>query len=601
VPVPVSDVERTYLTRLEARRAVLADRERVHRRLGQSSLGLVLLAVALLLAGGAATAPALLVVALTFAGVVIVHTRVIGARDRARSAVAFYERGLARLRHEWIGRGETGERFHPANHLYADDLDLFGRGSLFELLATARTHAGEEAIAAWLKAPAPPGEIRLRQDAVRELIPALDLRERMAIAGDGLPQAGVHAEALRAWAAKPAILRHPWPRVLMAALSAFVLPAIVWILITDRPSPWVPRVVLAGLAVQLGVALWFRTRVVETIQTVAPRARDLDLFASLLRVLEEPTFTSARLKALSQALDREHRPASAEIARLDRLVSLLSLRSNIFTGLPAALAFSGTQLALAIDAWRMRHAADIPRWLEVVGEFDALLALATFAAERPDHTFPELASGAATVHAEQLAHPLLPATAVANDVALGGAAPQLLVVSGSNMSGKSTLLRALGLNVVLAQTGAPVRAARFVLSPLAVGGSIRVLDSLLDGKSRFYAEITRLKQIVDLVAGSDGHVLFLLDEILSGTNSHDRRHGAEALLTGLVRRGAIGLVTTHDLALGAIATALAPRAGNVHLEDRFEAGVMTFDYHLRPGIVRTSNAVELMRSVGLDV
>ena len=218
-----------------------------------------------------------------------------------------------------------------------------------------------------------------------------------------------------------------------------------------------------------------------------------------------------------------------------------------------------------------------------------------------DYTFPDLSPATPTVHAERTGAPAAPASAVANDLALGGAAPRLLVVSGSNMSGKSTLLRALGLNVVLAQTGAPVRATRFVLSPLAVGASIRVLDSLMDGTSRFYAEITRLKQIVDLVGDANGHVLFLLDEILSGTNSHDRRHGAEALLTGLVGRGAIGLVTTHDLALGEIAVRLGPLAANVHFEDRFEAGLMTFDYRLREGVVRTSNAVELMRSVGLDV
>ena len=161
--------------------------------------------------------------------------------------------------------------------------------------------------------------------------------------------------------------------------------------------------------------------------------------------------------------------------------------------------FWGTQMALAIDSWRRRHATDIPRWLDVVGEFDALLALAAFAAEHPAFTFPELVDGHPQIAADGLAHPLLDDSAVSNDIALGEPAPRLLVVSGSNMSGKSTFLRALGLNVVLAQTGAPVRASRLVLSPLAVGASIRVLDSLLDGKSRFYAEITRLKQVVDLV------------------------------------------------------------------------------------------------------
>jgi DNA mismatch repair ATPase MutS len=181
------------------------------------------------------------------------------------------------------------------------------------------------------------------------------------------------------------------------------------------------------------------------------------------------------------------------------------------------------------------------------------------------------------------------------------APPALLVVSGSNMSGKSTLLRAIGANVVLAGMGAPVRAARMHLSPLTLGASIRVVDSLTDGRSRFMAEITRLKAIVDAAAAHQGGLLFLLDEILSGTNSHDRRVGAEALLTTLVRTGAIGLITTHDLALGDIAERLPRAAANVHFEDQFVDGNLRFDYKLKPGVVQTSNALALMRSIGIDV
>ena len=186
-----------------------------------------------------------------------------------------------------------------------------------------------------------------------------------------------------------------------------------------------------------------------------------------------------------------------------------------------------------------------------------------------------------------------------NDVHLA-ADLAVLVISGSNMSGKSTLLRTVGVNAVLAQAGAPVRARRLRLSPLAVGTSMRIADSLQAGTSRFYAEIQRLRQIVDLAAGPRP-LLFLLDEILHGTNSHDRRFGAEAIVRGLVQRGAIGLVTTHDLSLATIADALAPRAANVHFEDHLEDGRMTFDYQLRPGVVRKSNALELMRAVGLEV
>jgi DNA mismatch repair ATPase MutS len=272
----------------------------------------------------------------------------------------------------------------------------------------------------------------------------------------------------------------------------------------------------------------------------------------------------------------------------------------MFAIIAASLAWA-TQLAFAIEGWRARSGPHVPRWLEAVGEFEALAALAAFSAEHPGYTFPELHGEPAHVEATGLAHPLLPESAVANDVRLGGDAAHLWVVSGSNMSGKSTLLRALGVNVVLAQAGAPVRAAAMRLSPLHVGASIRIVDSLQDGKSRFYAEITRLKGIVDLTRAERGAVLFLLDEILAGTNSHDRRHGADGVLTGLTEMGAIGLATTHDLALGEIADRLAPAAANVHFEDVFHDGVLSFDYTLRPGLVRTSNAIALMRSIGLDV
>jgi DNA mismatch repair ATPase MutS len=211
------------------------------------------------------------------------------------------------------------------------------------------------------------------------------------------------------------------------------------------------------------------------------------------------------------------------------------------------------------------------------------------------------------LEAVALSHPLIPAErAVANDVRLGGDAPHVWLVSGSNMSGKSTWLRTIGINVVLAQAGAPVRAKRLRLSPLQVGATLRIQDSLQAGQSRFFAEITRLSEIVAMARRHADEtvappVLFLLDEVLAGTNSHDRRIGAESIVRGLIGLGAIGLVTTHDLALTGAVDALGRLAANVHFEDRFEDGVLHFDYRLRDGIVRTSNALALMRSVGLDV
>jgi DNA mismatch repair ATPase MutS len=294
-------------------------------------------------------------------------------------------------------------------------------------------------------------------------------------------------------------------------------------------------------------------------------------------------------------------------------MELLDSRDHVLVRLAEPFVLWTTHLAFAVEAWRRHSGPVVRRWLTATGEIEALCSLASHAFEHPDDPFPEFVGQTLSsvnlateplLEAEGIGHPLIEESRVVrNDVRIGGAAPagpRVLIVSGSNMSGKSTLLRTLGVNAVLAQAGAPVRARRLRLSPLAVGASIRVTDSLQGGVSRFYAEILRLRQILDETA-RPGPVLFLIDEFLHGTNSHDRRIGAEALVLGLVERGAIGLVTTHDLALADIAVTLGERAANVHFEDHIEDGRIVFDYAMRPGVVRKSNAIELMRSVGLEI
>jgi DNA mismatch repair ATPase MutS len=234
-----------------------------------------------------------------------------------------------------------------------------------------------------------------------------------------------------------------------------------------------------------------------------------------------------------------------------------------------------------------------------VGEIEALCSLSAYAYEHPNDPFPQIVEGEAQFEGENLTHPLLPASkSVPNSVKLDRNL-QLLIISGSNMSGKSTLLRTAGVNAVLALAGAPVRATRLQMSSLALGSTIRVMDSLQQGTSRFYAEIQRLRDIMELAKKRP--VLFLLDEILHGTNSHDRAAGAEAVIRGLLQRRAIGLVTTHDLALAKLSETLAPRAANFHFQDHLEDGRMVFDYHLYPGVVEKSNALALMRAIGLEV
>jgi DNA mismatch repair ATPase MutS len=303
---------------------------------------------------------------------------------------------------------------------------------------------------------------------------------------------------------------------------------------------------------------------------------------------------------LRKAFETEGAPPSRRIAHLNRLMELLDSADHVVVRAINLPLLYKMQLAFAVEAWRKESGGHVRKWLEAAGQIEALCALANYAYEHPTDPFPEFAEGGPCFEGEGLAHPLIAeGRAVPNDVRLCGE-PCVLVVSGSNMSGTSTLLRTVGVNAVLAMAGAPVRARRLRLTPMAVGASIRTLDSLHSGTSRFYAEITRIHLLVELAKGPLP-LLFLLDELLQGTNSHDRRIGAEAVIRTLANRGAIGLLTTHDLALADIAEALAPRARNVHFEDHLAAGKITFDYRLRPGVVEKSNALELMRSVGLEV
>jgi DNA mismatch repair ATPase MutS len=316
--------------------------------------------------------------------------------------------------------------------------------------------------------------------------------------------------------------------------------------------------------------------------------------------LEQERFQSPMLQALRASLDAEGEPPSRRLATLNRVVERLDSRDNVFVRILETFILWTPHLALSVEQWRQHSGPAVRRWLTAAGEMEALCSFASHAFEHPADPFPEIVPDGPCLEAESVGHPLLPEDRVVrNDIRIGGEL-QLLVVSGSNMSGKSTMLRTLGTNTVLAQAGAPVRAKRLRISPLAVGASIRLTDSLQGGVSRFYAEILRLRQILDLTGGSLP-VLFLIDEFLHGTNSHDRRIGAEALVRSLVERGAIGLITTHDLALADIVEVLGGRASNVHFEDQITNGEIRFDYVMRPGVVRKSNAIELMRSVGLEI
>jgi MutS domain V len=531
---------------------------------------------------------------IAFLPLVAAHERVLRGLRRCDRAIAFYERGLARLADNWPGKGEPGDRFLDPAHPYARDLDLFGKGSLFELLCAARTRSGEETLARWLLAPAPPAEVGARNAGVAELRERLVLREDLAVLGEDV-RLGVHPEKLTAWARAAPLLSSSGAQLAAAALS------VLWLASAVAWAGWGLRwVALLVSAVNIAFAYAHRKAMESVIPSAENTAKDIALLSEVLARLERESFSSPKLTALRDMLQAEGVPPSRAIARLGRLVGALESRRSPVLAVFDVLVLWSLHLTFAIERWRKHFGAAVPRWLTAVGEMEALSSLAGYAYEHPGDVFPEFDADSPRYEAQGFAHPLIPESrAVRNDLRLGREL-RLIIISGPNMAGKSTFIRTVGMNAVLAQCGAPVRARSLRLSPLAVAASVCILDSLQGGISRFYAEIARLKLISDMAAGATP-ILYLLDELLSGTNSHDRRIGAQAVVRTLFQHGALGLVTTHDLALAEIAASLGPEAANFHFEDHLEAGQLRFDYRLTPGIVQTSNALDLMRSIGFDV
>ena len=549
----------------------------------------------------------------------------------ARRAAEIYRLGIARVEDRWVGLEERAipaglsgaARVKLAASLYADDLDIVGRGGVFELLCRARTRMGEETLLMWLLEPAGGEEILARQAAVEELRGRLDFRERMGVAGE-TAAVGVHAETLREWAAAEDVLTErwvPWVAGVLTVVWVAMSVAVLWLWGGGAIGRVGPAAAGDAVGVWLGLlaVAWlvrrpFEKRIWAVLDGTGEALKHMQLLASLLEVLEAEEFRSTRLVEVKRKLRSGAGSGSVAIAKLGRLGLWRDSMDNLMVkGVNLPLMYS-VQVAWAVQRWRRRHGGAVPLWLAAVAEMEALLSLATYAYEHPGDVFPEFIEGGACVDAEEMGHPLIAAaTCVRNSLRIGGET-RVVLISGSNMSGKSTLMRTLGVNTVLAMCGATVRAKRLRLTPLQIGASLRVNDSLQEGHSRFYAEIEKLGRICALAEscaerycgdsgskGDGGAVMVLLDELLQGTNSKDRMVGAEGVVRALVEAGAIGVVTTHDLALAEM-QGLPPGAmRNMHFQDEIVEGKMQFDFTLREGMAMKSNGVELMRLIGLKV
>jgi ABC-type transport system involved in cytochrome c biogenesis ATPase subunit len=509
----------------------------------------------------------------------------------------FYERGLERIENRFAGRGFSGEEFLTPDHPYASDLNLFGTGSLFELLCTTRTQIGRQRLADYLLDTPELSEARARQESVQELSGQTRLREKTALLGK-FDFRGSSGKTFTEWLSATAVLSvAPWPiRALALACSVLSVGLMAWTYFAMpialaslmKTGPWIAVL----LVVNAGIAALFRRRANGPLDATKQVSPEIGVLREGIELLQKERFEAAKLRTIQQELTRDD--AARALRRIERITKLLDLCDHPFFELFAHLLAVRTQLWFAIERWRFCHGESLKGWMHAWAEFEALAAVAGYAYENPANRYPTFLECEPLLDARALGHPTIPdATCVRNDVLLGKE-DRFYIVSGSNMAGKSTLLRAIGLNLALAGTGAPVRAQALSVSRLTVCASIGIADSLREGKSKFLAEIAKLRQMIDRKS-----TLFLIDEILAGTNSKDRRTVAEEFVTTLVRNGAVGLLSTHDLALTEIADVQELKGCNVHMASPDPSRPLDFDYVLKPGVIQESNALAIAAMAGV--
>jgi DNA mismatch repair ATPase MutS len=536
--------------------------------------------------------------AFLFLWLVSKHQLTITSRDYTKALLEINTDSIKRLKGEWKTFLDTGKDFLDIDHRYSGDLDIFGEGSLFQWINTAVTYFGREKLKiALTEAPDSIKEIKRRQIAIDELAEMLEWRQRFIAQGIVSKEKMKGPHELIEWACGREDFYHkPQAKLLFKVLPVITITFIILPFFLPAFG-YLPA--LLALVIQLFI-LKHRGKEREFIFKTAEKYKNnLKVYDSMLRMLETNQFQTEYLMELKNSLKSDTGKAAFEqVKELSKIIDSITNRFNIFYFVFNLLTLWDYQCIFALEGWKRESGSRLATWLEVIGEIESLSSRALIKYDNHSWAVPDFFDGASGFIARDMGHPLLSGNCVRNDLTIQKPS-DVLLITGSNMSGKSTILRTVGINLVLAYAGSPVCAASFKCTLMDIYSCMRISDNLEKSISSFYEEILRIKMIVK-AAQQGKKVFFLLDEIFKGTNSIDRHTGAKMLIMKLKRFGAVGLVSTHDLELGELEAESNKEIKNYHFEEYYSNNKLHFDYKLKEGMSTTRNAMYLMKLAGID-
>ncbi len=494
--------------------------------------------------------------------------------------------------HDNFSSFADGQQFTDPDHPWSYDLDLFGERSLFQYINRTATHTGPEKLADYLRTPVTEEEkVKSRQEVNRELAEKINLRQYFAANARLMEKEKADFDEVVNWSREPAFIeKYRWTKI-MAVVMTMVSSGII---IAGIINPAFFRLLIPVVLINLTLLSSFVARTNRYQEQVSKKHNFLRTYAVLLDILAKEEFNHSELRGIGD----QCRNASKSIKQLSELLNLFDQRLNLLVGFALnALGLFDFHMLHRLARWNREHKADFENWLEISGRCDALFSLSGFAYNHPEYNYPTIKKEMTGLNANSLGHPMIPsAKRVDNSIEIKN--ERVVLITGANMAGKSTFLRAVGVNMVLAYAGCPVCASAFTSGPYRLFSSMRTSDSLKDDESYFFAEIKRLKKIVDRMKEGE-NLLILLDEVLKGTNTTDKQKGSKGLIEKSINHNVLCFIATHDLSLGEMQEQHKGKIVNYCFESYIKDLELTFDYTMRPGLAKNMNASFLMKQMGI--